>query len=93
MPQLADTLVAAAMRPADPNNEAMVGLFPSVTKTEEHLLREAGYVPVLRWARVRATGGLSETVVTTTSALSTVRRREKPVRRREKRKRRKARRK
>ena len=62
----------------------MRGVFPTVTQADEVALRDAGYVPVLRWVRVLGSGGLSEKAVKTSDALRVVGRRKpakKPRRR------------
>ena len=68
----------------DLENTPMRGVFPTVTQADEIALRTAGYVPVLRWALVLGSGGVSDTVVKTRDALRVVRRR-KPAKKRRRR--------
>lgn len=58
----------------DPANTPMTGTFPTVTVADEIRLRAAGYLPVLRWVRVLATGGLSTKAVKAEEALGAVER-------------------
>ena len=68
-----------AMGP-DADSAPMKGTFPTVTQADEVALRDAGYIPVLRWVRVLGSGGLSDKAVTTAQAMRTAARR-KPAKR------------